>query len=257
MTEIMAQKVNPIAVRLGFNRNSDSSWFSDYYYATLFYQDYHVRNYLNCIKQPSGTKLGFRLAKCIIHHYPKKSCIHLFCLGSKRQIQDIYKQVDTPKYSYDNIIPFVVEQEKPNRGSSDRVLPLPRVYKKNKHFDNFKAKLSFFESHFLSNKQKDAKTLQENKGGVPTVHLGLTAGGVGGVLSNPKGSSDRRLVQLLSTEEPRAADVSPLCFSQKTSPLSRRAFFDTQKRHWITLQQKGSSFDHNKQSKKLLICQVK
>ncbi|CAM6054581.1 unnamed protein product [Sphagnum tenellum] len=78
----MAQKVNPIAVRLNRNRLTDSSWFSDYYYAQLFHQDLHIRNYLYSIKQPVGNKLGFRPARCVIHHYPKRSVIHLFCLGA-------------------------------------------------------------------------------------------------------------------------------------------------------------------------------
>jgi small subunit ribosomal protein S3 len=80
----MSQKVNPIAVRLRFNRSSDSSWFSDYYYSTLLYQDLNFREYLNSIRQPTANKLGFRLAKCVIHHYPKRSLIHLFCLARKR-----------------------------------------------------------------------------------------------------------------------------------------------------------------------------
>ena len=69
----MAQKVNPIAVRLNFNRFSDSSWFSDYYYSTLLYQDLNFRQYLSSIKQPSANKLGFRAAKCIIHRRDAKS----------------------------------------------------------------------------------------------------------------------------------------------------------------------------------------
>lgn len=79
----MAQKVNPIAVRLRFNRSSESSWFSDYYYSTLLYQDLNFRDYLSSLRQPNANKLGFRLGKCIIHHYPKRSLIHLFCLGRK------------------------------------------------------------------------------------------------------------------------------------------------------------------------------
>jgi ribosomal protein S3 len=83
----MAQKVNPIAVRMKFNRFSDSSWFSDYYYSTLLYQDLNFRQYLNSIKQPNANKLGFRTAKCIIHHFPKRSLIHLFCLSDPRPYQ--------------------------------------------------------------------------------------------------------------------------------------------------------------------------
>lgn len=78
----MAQKVNPIAVRLRFNRSSDSSWFSDYYYSTLLYQDLNFRDYLSSIRQPNANKLGFRPGKCVIHHFPKRSLIHFFCLGS-------------------------------------------------------------------------------------------------------------------------------------------------------------------------------
>lgn len=81
----MAQKVNPVAVRLNFNRFSDSSWFSDYYYSTLLYQDFNFRQYLSSIKLPSANKLGFRQAKCIIHHFPKRSLIHLFCLSDPRR----------------------------------------------------------------------------------------------------------------------------------------------------------------------------
>lgn len=82
----MAQKVSPIAVRLGLNRHPDSTWFSDYYYSTLVSQDYQTRYYLNRIKQPArfGNKLGLRAARCIIHHYPKKTQIYLFCLAPKR-----------------------------------------------------------------------------------------------------------------------------------------------------------------------------
>ena len=47
----MSQKVNPIAVRLRLNRLSDSSWYSDYYYSKLLYQDINFREYLKLIKQ--------------------------------------------------------------------------------------------------------------------------------------------------------------------------------------------------------------
>jgi ribosomal protein S3 len=92
----MGQKVNPIAVRLNFNRFSDSSWFSDYYYSRLIYQDFNFRQYLNSIKQPNANKLGFRAARCIIHHYPKRILIHLFCLSDPRllNIENEYKSIN-------------------------------------------------------------------------------------------------------------------------------------------------------------------
>ena len=76
----MAQKVNPIALRLKINRDPECSWFSDYHYAKLFLEETHLRDYLFFIRQASGNKFGIRLAKCSVHHYPKKSLIHLFCL---------------------------------------------------------------------------------------------------------------------------------------------------------------------------------
>lgn len=89
----MAQKVNPIAVRLRFNRSSESSWFSDYYYSTLLYQDLNFRDYLSSLKQPNANKLGFRLGKCIIHHYPKRSLLHLFCLGRKSKSENTHNEL--------------------------------------------------------------------------------------------------------------------------------------------------------------------
>jgi Ribosomal protein S3, C-terminal domain len=114
----MAQKVNPIAVRLGLNRKSDSSWFSDFYYATLFFQDYHLRNSLNSLKQSSGNRLGLRTAKCIIHHYPKKSSIHLFCLGSSWQHNKNNKSTDSTKKT--KFYPFFEVVDRPTKFFNDR-----------------------------------------------------------------------------------------------------------------------------------------
>lgn len=73
----MAQKVNPISVRLNLNRSSDSSWFSDYYYGKLLYQDLNSRDYSGSIRPPTGNTFGFRLGRCIIHHFPKRTFIHV------------------------------------------------------------------------------------------------------------------------------------------------------------------------------------
>nr|YP_009674866.1 ribosomal protein S3 [Metzgeria furcata]QDE12888.1 ribosomal protein S3 [Metzgeria furcata]QIA60809.1 ribosomal protein S3 [Metzgeria leptoneura] len=73
----MAQKVNPISVRLNLNRSSDSSWFSDYYYGKLLYQDLNSRDYFGSIRPPTGNTFGFRLGRCIIHHFPKRTFIHV------------------------------------------------------------------------------------------------------------------------------------------------------------------------------------
>nr|WHW95499.1 ribosomal protein S3 [Aneura pinguis]WHW95541.1 ribosomal protein S3 [Aneura pinguis] len=73
----MAQKVNPISVRLNLNRSSDSSWFSDYYYGKSLYQDLNPRDYFGSIRPPTGNTFGFRLGRCIIHHFPKRTFIHV------------------------------------------------------------------------------------------------------------------------------------------------------------------------------------
>lgn len=76
----MAQKINPISVRLNLNRSSDSSWFSDYYYEKLLYQDVNFRDYFDLICPLTGKTFGFRLGKFIIHHFPKRTFIHVFFL---------------------------------------------------------------------------------------------------------------------------------------------------------------------------------
>ena len=85
----MSQKANPIGVRLGLNRQTESNWFSNYYYSALNAQDYVIRHYLNNIKSPKGSQLGIRTARSVIHHYPKQTQIHLFYLAKKPNILKI------------------------------------------------------------------------------------------------------------------------------------------------------------------------
>jgi len=84
----MARKGNPISVRLDLNRSSDSSWFSDYYYGKLVYQDVNLRSYLGSIRRPP-TKLtfGFRLGRCIILHFPKRTFIRFFFPRRPRRLK--------------------------------------------------------------------------------------------------------------------------------------------------------------------------
>ena len=116
----MAQKVNPIAVRLHRNRFSDSSWFSDYYYAKLLHQDLHIRNYLDSIRQPSGNKLGFRPARCVIHHYPKRSVLHLFCLGRARKHSRYNTSLHDNNYSYEHLIPHSTQSRQDSLADAAR-----------------------------------------------------------------------------------------------------------------------------------------
>ncbi|RZC88565.1 hypothetical protein C5167_016426 [Papaver somniferum] len=74
----MGRKGNPIAVRLDVNFKSDSSWFSDYYYGKLVYQDVNLRSYFGSIRPPTKKTFGFRLGKCIVQHFPKVTIVHNF-----------------------------------------------------------------------------------------------------------------------------------------------------------------------------------
>jgi Ribosomal protein S3, C-terminal domain len=116
----MAQKVNPIAVRLRFNRSSESSWFSDYYYSTLLYQDLNFRDYLSSLKQPNANKLGFRLGKCIIHHYPKRSLLHLFCLGRKSQLENTHNELLEQNFLFLSPLHTLVSKDYVSKGSKIR-----------------------------------------------------------------------------------------------------------------------------------------
>nr|YP_009498129.1 ribosomal protein S3 [Senna tora]AWW13931.1 ribosomal protein S3 [Senna tora] len=83
----MARKGNPISVRLDLNRSSDSSRFSDYYYAKLVYQDVNLRSYFGSIRPPTRLTFGFRLGRCIIIHFPKRTFIHFFLPRRPRRLK--------------------------------------------------------------------------------------------------------------------------------------------------------------------------
>lgn len=83
----MARKGNPISVRLEKNRSSDSSWFSDYYYGKLVYQDLNLRSYFGSIRPPTRLTFGFRLGRCIIIHFPKRTFIHFFLPRRPRRLK--------------------------------------------------------------------------------------------------------------------------------------------------------------------------
>nr|YP_009940667.1 ribosomal protein S3 [Passiflora edulis]QNZ92485.1 ribosomal protein S3 [Passiflora edulis] len=74
----MARKGNPISVRLNLNRSSDSNRFSDYYYGKSVYQDVNLRSYFGSIRPPTRLTFGFRLGRCILLHFPKRTFINFF-----------------------------------------------------------------------------------------------------------------------------------------------------------------------------------
>jgi small subunit ribosomal protein S3 len=51
---------------------------SIYYYGKSLYQDANFRSYFSSIRPPTRLTFGFRLGRCIILHFPKRTFIHLF-----------------------------------------------------------------------------------------------------------------------------------------------------------------------------------
>ena len=55
----MAQKVNPISLRLGLNRRQDSSWFADFNYTTILHKEFYIQSYVRHFLN-NGKRKGFR-----------------------------------------------------------------------------------------------------------------------------------------------------------------------------------------------------
>nr|ULO25725.1 ribosomal protein S3 [Bougainvillea glabra] len=51
---------------------------SIYYYGKLVYQDINLRSYFGSIRPPTRLTFGFRLGRCIIIHFQKRTFIHFF-----------------------------------------------------------------------------------------------------------------------------------------------------------------------------------
>nr|ULQ69377.1 ribosomal protein S3 [Flagellaria indica] len=51
---------------------------SIYYYGKSVYQDVNLRSYFSSIRPPTILTFGFRLGRCIILHFPKRTFIHFF-----------------------------------------------------------------------------------------------------------------------------------------------------------------------------------
>ena len=51
---------------------------SIYYYSKSVYQDVNLRSYFSSIRPPTILTFGFRLGRCIILHFPKRTFIHFF-----------------------------------------------------------------------------------------------------------------------------------------------------------------------------------
>jgi hypothetical protein len=51
---------------------------SIYYYGKFLYQDVNLRSDFGSIRPPTRLTFGFRLGRCIIIHFPKRTFIHFF-----------------------------------------------------------------------------------------------------------------------------------------------------------------------------------
>jgi len=62
-------------------------YFSDYYYGKLLYQDVNFIDYFSSICLLTRNTFGFRLGSFIIHHFPKRTFIHVFFLDQLSQLK--------------------------------------------------------------------------------------------------------------------------------------------------------------------------
>jgi hypothetical protein len=83
----MALQVNLISVRLKLNCNSNSSWFNDYNYGKLLYQDINFIDYFSSIRLPIGNTFDFHFNSFITHHFPKRTFIQVFFLDRLSQLK--------------------------------------------------------------------------------------------------------------------------------------------------------------------------
>ncbi|KAH0744417.1 hypothetical protein KY290_032410 [Solanum tuberosum] len=60
---------------------------SIYYYGKSVYQDVNLRSYFGSIRPPTRLTFGFRLGRCIIIHFPKRTFIHFFLPRRPRRLK--------------------------------------------------------------------------------------------------------------------------------------------------------------------------
>lgn len=57
------------------------------YFGKLVYQDVNLRSYFGSIRPPTRLTFGFRLGRCIILHFPKRTFIHFFLPRRPRRLK--------------------------------------------------------------------------------------------------------------------------------------------------------------------------
>ena len=60
---------------------------SIYYYGKSVYQDVNLRSYFGSIRPPTRLTFGFRLGRCIILHFPKRTFFHFFLPRRPRRLK--------------------------------------------------------------------------------------------------------------------------------------------------------------------------
>lgn len=60
---------------------------SIYYFGKFLYQDVNLRSYFGSIRPPTRLTFGFRLGRCIILHFPKRTFIHFFLPRRPRRLK--------------------------------------------------------------------------------------------------------------------------------------------------------------------------
>lgn len=60
---------------------------SIYYFGKSLYQDVNLRSYFSSIRPPTKLAFGFRLGRCIILHFPKRTFIHFFLPGRSPRLK--------------------------------------------------------------------------------------------------------------------------------------------------------------------------
>ena len=108
----MGQKVNPIGLRLGINKNWQSRWYADKKYADLLHEDIKIRNFLLKKLRQAG------VSKVEIERSAKKVNVTIFTsrpgvvIGKKGQDIDVLKK-ELQSFVTGDLVVNIVEVRKP------------------------------------------------------------------------------------------------------------------------------------------------
>lgn len=113
----MGQKVNPIGLRLGINKMSDSRWFADADFADKLHEDIKIRKHIKKRLSSAG------VSKVVIERPAKKAYVSIYSarpgivIGKKGGDIDKIKQ-EISKFTKDEVHLNIVEIRKPEIDST-------------------------------------------------------------------------------------------------------------------------------------------